>query len=140
MPTGLAAGATQHGDSAAVLRPARDVVADGNRALLAVGNCADAVGGNALRDEEVARSSCAASTKRQVVFAGTAFVGMTLDGDRVLGVTVQPLGLTGKRLLRVGADQRRVGIEEDAVTNIDREVLRRSGCCGTSPCTAEAKV
>ncbi len=43
---------------------------------------------------------------------------------RVIAVFVQPLRLLGQRRLRVGADRRGVGVEEDAVADVDREVLR----------------
>ena len=83
----LAAGAVQHGDGAAVLAPAGDVVADRDRALLAVGDGLHAVAGDALGDQKVARGGGAAGAERQVIFARAALVGMAFDGDGVVAGT-----------------------------------------------------
>src|SRR5690606_38481706 len=129
---GLAACTIENGDGAAVLRPARVGVANCDRTFVAVGDGAHTVGRHAAGSEEVAGGGCTALAESEVVCTRAAFVGMAFDRDRVLRVTLQPLGLLGKRLLRIGADQRRIEIEEDAVADIDREVLsgtRRRGTC-----------
>jgi len=79
----------------------------------------------------------ATGREREVVFARSAFVGVAFDGDAVIAVLVQPLCLAGKRLLGVGADDGRIRIEEDAVADIDGEVLagprrRRDARTGTA--------
>ena len=51
---------------------------------------------------------------------------MTFDRDRIVRVALQPLSLLVERCLRVGTDRSGVRIEEDAVADIDREVLRRA--------------
>jgi hypothetical protein len=48
---------------------------------------------------------------------------MALDDDAVLLVLVQPLRLAAEDALRVGADDRAVGVEENAVADIDGEIL-----------------
>src|SRR5215207_4613024 len=80
-------------DGAAVLRPARDVVAHRHRPLLAVGDRADAGGGDAPRSKIVAHHLGAAAAEREVVFARAALVGVALDQERVARVARQPLGL-----------------------------------------------
>src|SRR5690606_33734557 len=123
-PRGRAAsGAWRRRDGAAVLRPAGNVVANGDRTFLAVGDRLDAVGSHTQRSQIVAGGGGAPGTEREVVFARAAFVRMTFDDDLVLRVLVEPLRLTGQCLLRVCAARRRVRAEEDAGGDIDGAVL-----------------
>src|SRR6185503_2184472 len=78
--------AVEHGLGAAILRPAGNVVAHRHRALLAVGNRADALGIDAVLGQEVAHRLGAPRTQSDVVLAGAALVGVALDGDGVLRV------------------------------------------------------
>src|SRR5262244_3938025 len=89
--------AVEHRDGAAVLRPAGDVVAHRDRALLAVGDRPYAVGIDAARDQVVAGHLGAAGAERDVVLARAALVGMTFDGEGVLVVVLQPLRLLVER-------------------------------------------
>ena len=64
---------------------------------------------------------------------------MAFDRDGVVRVTGKPLCLALQGLLGVGADRGGVRVEEDAVADIDREVLlamtaglRASFCIGLS--------
>lgn len=123
----LHAGAAKHGNRAAVLRPAGNIVADGDRTFLAVGDRLQALRRDAARSEIVLGSSGTAGAEREVVFARAAFVGMAFDGDLVIRVTAEPLGLTVERLRGIGADRRGVGVKEDAVADIDREVWAEPG-------------
>src|SRR5690606_23738906 len=91
-----ASGAPDHGHCAAVLRPARDVVANRDRTLLAIGDGPDTAGRDATRDQEIACGCRTARAEREVVFASSPLVGMTFDGDRIGPVLLQPLGLTRK--------------------------------------------
>src|SRR5690606_32152385 len=93
---GSAALAAEHRDRAAVLRLARNVVAERHRLLLAVRDGAQAAGGDAAADEEVAGGGSAPRAERDVVFACAAFVGMSFDRDLVVAVPVQPLRLLGQ--------------------------------------------
>src|SRR5690349_17225716 len=113
----------QHRDRTAVLGPAGDVVADRDRAFLAVGN-----GAHAARIDTMSRHVGfyrlgTAGAERNVVFAGAALVRMTFDGELVTRIGLQPLDLLvqgGDRLRRkIGL----VAIEENAVADIDHEVL-----------------
>src|SRR6478752_400330 len=90
----LHASAAENGNGAAVLRPAGDVVANGNRAFLAVGDRLHALSRNAARSEVVLGGSRTASAESEVVFARTAFVGMAFERDCVLRITAEPLSLT----------------------------------------------
>ncbi|MCY1225910.1 hypothetical protein D9M72_381220 [compost metagenome] len=63
---------------------------------------------------------------------------MTFDGDGIVRILGKPLSLTVERLLGVGANRSRVRVEEDAVADIDGEVLLRTGRCRTG--AAEAKL
>src|SRR3984885_5632700 len=73
----------QYRDGAAILRPARDVVTDRDRAFLAVGDRPHPAGIDAARGEEGANRLGAPRPQRDVVFAGAALVGMAFDGERV---------------------------------------------------------
>src|SRR5205814_4249894 len=102
----------------AVLRPAGDVVTDGNRAFLAVGDGAHAARIDTARGEVRTHGLGAAGAERDVVFAGAALVGVALDGERIAVIGLQPL-----RLLFQGGDRLRaqiglVAFEEDAVADI----------------------
>src|SRR6516164_9701114 len=83
----------QHGDGAAVLRPAGDVVADRDRALLAVRDGAHAAAIDAAREHVGLDRLGAAGAERDVVFAGAALVGVAFDGELVPRIGLQPLDL-----------------------------------------------
>jgi hypothetical protein len=83
-------------------------------------------------DQKISGSCGPTSAKRQIVFARAALIGVPF-GDRIVTVFVQPLCLLGKRRLCVGADCRGIGVEEDAVADIDGEVLRRAGVPAPPP-------
>ena len=72
------------------------------------------------------RHGCA---EREIVFARAALVGMTFDRERIAIVLLQPAGLLVERRLSGGRELDRVGFEEDAIADIDDEILRaaRSG-------------
>src|ERR1700704_792793 len=78
---------------AAVLRPARYVVADRDRPFLAVGNRAHAMGLHAARDQIVVQGRPPPGAKRDIVFARAALVGVAFDDEAVLRVAAQPLRL-----------------------------------------------
>src|ERR1041385_5826745 len=98
----LGAGVVEHRDGAPVLRPARDVIAYGDRAFLTVGDGAHAVGGDAARDEIVAHRLRTPGAERDVVLAGAALVGVAFDGElAVLRVVGEPLRLLVERRARL---------------------------------------
>ena len=63
-----------------------------------------------LPGHRVTRGSCALRLRGvaegQIVFARAALVGMAFNCDRVVPVLLQPLGLLGQCLLRIGTDDR----------------------------------
>src|SRR3954452_13731918 len=123
-------GRAENCHSAAVLRPARDVVADRDRTLLAIRHGAHAVGLDAARGEIIANRLGPAGAERDVVFARAAFVGVAFDREGVIGVLLQPLRLLVERAARLHRELSRIRLEEDAVADIDDEVLlaaRRGG-------------
>src|SRR3954447_24157043 len=71
----------QHRHRAAVLGPAGDVIADRNRAFLAVGDRPHPRGIDAARGEEGAHRRSTPRAQRNVVFAGAALVGVAFDGE-----------------------------------------------------------
>src|SRR5215218_8149281 len=71
----------EDGDGAAVLRPARDIVAHRHRPLLAVGDRADAGSWDAASGKIVAHHLGAAAAEREIVFARAALVGVALDQE-----------------------------------------------------------
>src|ERR1700682_808832 len=92
----------QNRDRTAVLRPARNVVADRDRAFLAVGDRPHPGGIDAARCQESTNRLGTPRTQRDVVFAGAALVGMAFDGEGVAVVALQPV-----RLLLEGCDRLR---------------------------------
>src|SRR4051794_41904371 len=80
----------QHGDGAAVLRPAGDVVTDRHRTLLAVGDGAHAVRVYPARGEIAAHRLGTACAPGGVVFAGNPPRRLGLWRGRKRGVGVQP--------------------------------------------------
>ena len=117
----------EHRHRAAVLRPARDVVADRDRTLLAVGDRAHAVGLDAARGQIVAHRLGAPGAERDVVFARAALVGMALDREGIAVVAAEPLRLLVEGRDRLRGQLREVRLEEHAVADIDDEVLRAAG-------------
>src|SRR6185503_20526257 len=114
----------EHGDRAAVLRPAGDVVTHRHRALLAVGDRAHAARRDAARGEIVADRLGAPRAERDVVFARAALVGVAFDRElAVLRILIEPLRLLVERAARGGRQVGRVRLEEDAVADIDDEIL-----------------
>src|SRR5262245_25848375 len=97
---GSAAG-VEHRDGAAVLRPARDVVAPRDRPFLAVRDGPHAVAVDATRHQVLADRLGAAGAERDVVLARPALVGVTFDGERVLAVVLEPLRLLVERGARL---------------------------------------
>src|SRR5690606_18730414 len=69
---GLTSRARQGRHRTAVLRPAGNVVAHRDRALLAIGDRLETVAGDTQRDQVVAGGGCAAGTKRQVILSRAA--------------------------------------------------------------------
>src|SRR3984893_14524734 len=117
----------QHGDRAAVLRPAGDVVADRNRPFLAGGTGAHAGAGEAAGDQIIARELRAAGAERDVVFARAALVGVAFDGEGITVVLAEPLRLLVEGGTRLRRELGRIGFEEDAVAHVHDEILRRAG-------------
>src|SRR5262249_42872258 len=87
----------EHRDRAAVLRPARDVVAHRDWTLLAVGDRPHARRLDPTRDQVVARGLSAARAEGDVVFARAPLVGVTLDREAIPVVELQPLRLLVER-------------------------------------------
>lgn len=128
--TGLSRAIVEHGLRPSVLRPARYIVAHRHRPLFAVGNMPNALGGNAVARQEVSHRDSTASAERDVVLAGAALIGMSLDGNRVLRILLQPARLLAQRLLCLGRQIAAVGREVDDVADVLREVASESGVAG----------
>src|SRR3546814_5462019 len=81
---------------------------------------------DAQRGEIIFRRIGAALTERDIIVAGTAFVGMAFQRDADGRVALQPLRLAAQRRLILGVDIILVEIKEDAVRrHIVDEVLLR---------------
>src|SRR6185295_1700328 len=120
----------ENGNGATVLRPAGDIVADRDRTFLAERDRPHPLRLDTTRDEIVAHRLRTPRAKRDVVFAGAAFVSMTLDGElAVLAVVGQPLRLLVQRRAGLRREFSRIGFEKHAVADIDDEVLLASGRC-----------
>src|SRR5207253_4042441 len=120
-------GGAEDRHSAAVLRPARNVVADRDRAFLAVGHRTHAAGLDAARGEIIANRLGTAGAERNVVFAGAALVGVAFDREGVIAVLLQPLRLLVERAARLHREFGGIGLEEDAVADVNDEVLLAAG-------------
>src|SRR6185436_20498405 len=120
-------GGAEDGHRAAVLRPARYVVADRDRAFLAVGNGAHAAGLDAAGRQIVADRLGAAGAERDVVFARAALVGMAFDREGVVAVLLQPMRLLVERGARLHRQLSGIGFEEHAVADVNDEVLLAAG-------------
>ena len=79
-----------------------------------------------LLGQEVADGLGALGAERDVVFARSALVGVAFDGDRVLGVLLQPARLIRHRLLGLRRQVHAIGREIDDVAGVDGEVPRRT--------------
>src|SRR5260370_5677901 len=117
----------QLGDRATVARPRRLIGADRIGALLAVADGLDARRRDALGAQVLTGGVGAAFAERQVVLARAALVAMALDGDRIIGVFLQPLGLTVQGLPAVLADVGHVGVEEHPIADVLAEIGDRAG-------------
>src|SRR5690606_19569752 len=84
------AAVVEHSLGTAILRPAGNVVTDRNRALLAVGDGANPGRADPVAREIVANRLGAACAERDVVLTRAALVGVSLDGDRILRIPLQP--------------------------------------------------
>src|SRR5438105_2276046 len=73
----------EHGDRPPVLRPAGNIVAYRDRTFLAVGDRAHPVGIDAACGEIIMHGLGAPGAERDIVFPGSALVGMALDGEAV---------------------------------------------------------
>ena len=91
--------AVEHRDGAAVLGPAGDVVADRDRPLLAIADGPHPRSGHALGDKIIMDRLGAAGAKSEIVFARSALVGMTLDGEAEFVVLIEPRRLLVERRL-----------------------------------------
>ena len=83
------------------------------------------------RDEVVLDRAGAARAEGDVVFARAALVGVAFDGDGVLRIEQQPLRLAVEGCAGLRRQFGRVGLEEHAVADVDRELLDR--CPGGRP-------
>src|SRR5262245_32956837 len=124
----------QLGSGAAVERPGLLVGARRIGILLAEAGGPDAWRRNALGGTGLTGRVGTPLAERQVVFARTALVAVAGDGDGVVGVLLQPLGLAVERLASVVAQARTVEIEEHAIADILLEVGDGSGSDGRRRC------
>src|SRR5262245_12467636 len=113
----------QHRDRTTILRPAGDIVTHRDRTLLAVGDGPHARRIDTAGGEVLARHLGAAGAQRDVVLARTPLVGVAFDGERITIVGLQPLRLLVERGAGLRRQLGRVRLEEDAVADIDDEVL-----------------
>src|SRR5437660_7592010 len=114
------------GDGAAVLGIGLLGGTDHRRALLAVADRRDPGSGNPRCDEHVFYRLGAALAEREIVFARTPLVAMTLYCNGDIRVTPQPVGLPGQNLSRFGRDIRSIEGEEHTVARTRFEILLRS--------------
>src|ERR1700737_2328164 len=114
------------GDSAAVLCIGLLGGTDHRRALLAVADGRDPGCRDPGCDEDVFGRLGAALAEREIIFARTPLVAMTLDRDRHIGIASQPIGLAREDLSRFGRDIGSVEGEEHTVAGTCLEILLRS--------------
>src|SRR5205823_9320366 len=98
---------------------------DHRRAFLPVADRRDPRSRDARCDEDVFCRLGAALPECQIVFAGAPLVAMTLDRDRDIRVTPQPICLPSEDLPRFRRDVRSVEREKDTVARTRLQILLR---------------
>src|SRR5258708_39822597 len=101
--------------AAAVLLPAGLVMLHAHGLFLAEADGADAVGGNAERNEVLLDGAGAAVTETKIVFGGAALVAVALDVHFDGRMSFEEVRRAGERLASVGADVRFVSVEISVV-------------------------
>src|SRR6266849_9346391 len=97
--------------AAAILLPAGFVALGAEGLFFAEADGAEAIGGDAQRDEILLDGAGAAIAEREVVFGGAALVAVAFDGHAKLRIVAQELGGRGERLASVLANVGFVEIE-----------------------------
>ena len=90
------------------------------------------------RDQIILRDFGATRAEREIIFARAALVGMAFDREGVAAILLQPARLLVERGLRGRVQFRRVGFEEDAVADVDDEILRAARRGIASPAATAA--
>src|SRR3954469_2808829 len=109
-----------------VLRECPLIVTRLERELLPVTDDAEAVGGDAERDEICARRDGAPFTQRQIVLGRAALVAVTFDGDGPGRVALQRRRVGVQHRLRVAGELAAVVLEEDRLQRrVAIEVVNR---------------
>ena len=85
---------------------------------------------DAARHQILADGFGAPRAKRDVVFALATLVGVAFNREGVTVVIAQPLRLFVERRARLTGKLRGIGVEENAVTDINDKVLLTAGNCG----------
>src|ERR1700736_2093965 len=90
--------------AAAILLPAGFVALRAEGLFLAEADGADAVGGDAQRDEILLDGAGAAIAQRKVVFGGAALVAVAFDGNANAWIIAQVFGGLGQPFASISAD------------------------------------
>ena len=128
---GLTAGAGNLRHTTAVLSPGRIGRTNGDRTFLAVGYGVDPLRVDAQSNQVILDRIGAPFTKSQVVFAGSAFVAMTLNGNGNGSIPLHPRRLQLKGFTGLGIDIEFIEFEENTVADIDHQVFLRTGLNAT---------
>src|SRR5260370_5117638 len=112
--------------AAAVLLPASLVALHAEGLLFAEADGAEAIGGNAQRNEVLLHGASATVAQAKVIFRGAALVAMTFDGDLEARIVFQEVGSLGKGRASIRANVSLV-IVEISIAHFSREefVVRR---------------
>ena len=98
---------------AAVLPIRRLVMSRIERELLPVTDDAEAVGGDAERDEIAARGDGAPFTQRSIVLGGPTFVAVSFDGHGPRGVPLEQAGVGVQDALPFSRQVAAIELEKD---------------------------
>src|SRR5437879_1905001 len=109
--------------AAAVLLPAGLAVVVAELLFLAEADGAQAIGGNAQRDEILLDGAGAAVAEREGVFSRGALVAMALDGDAHLGIIAQEVSRLGEGFAGIGANVTLIEIEVGVAHFLGEELV-----------------
>src|SRR6266852_2749412 len=111
--------------AAAVLLPASLVALRAERLLLAKAHGAEAVGGNAQRNDVLLNGGGAAIAEAQVVFRGAALVAVAFDGRFDRRVVLQEVRGLGERGTGIGTKVGLVVVEIGVAHLLEEELIKR---------------
>ena len=98
-----------------------------SRSLFAIANHFNFIGGNTMQNQKLFDRNSSTLTQCHIVLARAALVTIACNEDTDTRIGFQPCGLALQDFLVVRVEAGLIEIEIDAVTDIDGEILDRTG-------------